>query len=293
MIIGTHDGKFHADEVFAIAILRQIYPNSTIVRSRNTTKLGQCDLVVDVGGGKYDHHTVDKIYRENGTPYASAGLIWRDYGKSVVERLGAIKTTEIQQLMQTIDEKLIQGIDAIDNGVNLDRDARIRAIPEIIGGFNPNWNESLDIDDRFMKAVEIAELILVNQINLELARLAAVERVVQAFGERTHKELLIFDTFFPWMETLLNIDTQSEVLFVIFPDKSLGYRLQVVPKMMGSFEARKPLPAAWAGLENSALDAVTGITDSIFCHPARFIAGAGSMESILKLAHLAITTPTS
>lgn len=39
------------------------------------------------------------------------------------------------------------------------------------------------------------------------------------------------------------------------------------------------------------LNEVIGIDDAIFCHPARFIAGAGSFVSILKMADIAVREP--
>ncbi len=63
-IIGTHDGKFHCDEVLACSLLKMLpeYSDAKIVRTRNSEKLDGCDIVVDVGGvydpsrHRYDHH---------------------------------------------------------------------------------------------------------------------------------------------------------------------------------------------------------------------------------------------
>ena len=74
--IGTHNGVFHADDVFACATLSLIFPDSEIVRSRDPKILASCDFRVDVGG-KYDPSTNDfdhhqgKILRDNGIPYAA------------------------------------------------------------------------------------------------------------------------------------------------------------------------------------------------------------------------------
>jgi uncharacterized UPF0160 family protein len=35
MKASTHDGRFHADEIFALAVLKLIYPDLEIVRSRD------------------------------------------------------------------------------------------------------------------------------------------------------------------------------------------------------------------------------------------------------------------
>lgn len=290
MVIGTHHGQFHADDVFAVAMLKQLYPDASIVRTRDPSKLASCDIVVDVGRERYDHHTTEKEYRENGIPYASAGLIWRDFGKDIAKRFGWEDYTEV--FVKNIDDRLIQGIDAIDNGVDLEKDARVKGIPEVIGSFNPTWNSADNDDDAFARAVMYASQILHNYMKAEIARIEASEVVQKAFRKRMQKEILMLDPFCPWNETLLNIDTKQEVLYVIFPDKFSQYRIQVVPKEPGTFEARKPLPLSWAGKEGEELGAIIGIDDAVFCHPARFIAGALSKESILKMAQQAIDNNT-
>ena len=62
--IGTHNGKFHCDEVLACYMLKVLpeYREATIVRSRDPQVLDECDIVVDVGAVydhdklRYDHH---------------------------------------------------------------------------------------------------------------------------------------------------------------------------------------------------------------------------------------------
>ena len=63
-IIGTHSGKFHADEVLSTFLLKY-YPDtikSVVVRTRNDEILKLCDMVVDVGSiidpkkFRFDHH---------------------------------------------------------------------------------------------------------------------------------------------------------------------------------------------------------------------------------------------
>lgn len=64
MKIGTHNGRFHADEVLACTLLKLLpsYANAEIVRTRDESLLKCCDIVVDVGGifdhktHRYDHH---------------------------------------------------------------------------------------------------------------------------------------------------------------------------------------------------------------------------------------------
>ena len=51
--IGTHDGRFHCDEVLACMMLRKYtekFKMASVLRSRNPEYLEKCDIVVDVGG---------------------------------------------------------------------------------------------------------------------------------------------------------------------------------------------------------------------------------------------------
>lgn len=51
--IGTHDGKFHCDEVLACAMLKYFtkdFKGSNIKRSRDPKVWETCDILVDVGG---------------------------------------------------------------------------------------------------------------------------------------------------------------------------------------------------------------------------------------------------
>ena len=68
--IGTHNGAFHADEAFACALLKRLpaFASHSIIRTRDSSVLNQCDVVVDVGGvyehaeKRYDHHQVSEAF---------------------------------------------------------------------------------------------------------------------------------------------------------------------------------------------------------------------------------------
>jgi len=75
--------------------------------------------------------------------------------------------------------------------------------------------------------------------------------------------------------------------YVVFPTPE-EWCVQAVPVQPDSFEMRRPLPAAWAGLRDAALQAVTGVGDATFAHRNAFIAGARSCEGALALAWLVL-----
>ena len=75
----THSGEFHADDVFAVAIL-SFLKEIKLTRTRDIGVLNDDTIIVDIGGkydGKryFDHHQGLKEKRDNGSSYASAGLI--------------------------------------------------------------------------------------------------------------------------------------------------------------------------------------------------------------------------
>src|SRR5687768_9738743 len=87
MQVATHDGSFHADDVFAVAALRRLDPDLEIVRSRDREVIAAADVRVDIGlkddpdSGDFDHHQKGGAgARGNGIPYASFGLVWRRHG---------------------------------------------------------------------------------------------------------------------------------------------------------------------------------------------------------------------
>ena len=48
--IVTHDGNFHADDVFSVAALKCIFPSFELIRTRNPEIIAKADIVLDVGG---------------------------------------------------------------------------------------------------------------------------------------------------------------------------------------------------------------------------------------------------
>ena len=287
--IGTHDGKFHADEVMATAILKEIF-EIEVVRTRDTKVLSNLDIVYDVGGGELDHHGPDKVHREDGTPFAACGLVWNKFGRQVLKyKDSSLSEDKVEDMLHYIDRKLIEGIDALDNGIWIDTtEIPLMNISSIIAGFNPNWKSDKDENEAFNEAVQVASSVLKNTIENKLSVFKARDYVVKAYEDRKIKELLILNEYCPYGEALRDIDENNEVIFVIYPRKD-SYAMQTIRK--DDREDKKKLPKAWAGKNDEELAAVTGVKDAMFCHTGRFIATAGSLEGIMKLAILAIEEP--
>ena len=69
----THAGKFHADDVFATALLQILRPDIKI--TRGFTVPDDFDgIVYDIGFGMFDHHQEPRENRANGGCWAPA--VW-------------------------------------------------------------------------------------------------------------------------------------------------------------------------------------------------------------------------
>ncbi len=272
----------------ATAILKQIF-DLQVVRTRDIEVLNGLELIYDIGDGEFDHHQVEKEYREGGVPYAACGLIWKKFGKRVVSfSEPSLNDAEVEAVARYIDSTLMQGIDAADNGLR----TSITIIPTtnismIISGFNPTWDECEKEEVYFSRAVEAASMVFENTLRHQISAIKAKTHIQQAYNNRPRPEVLVLDNLYPWQRLLSQIDTENEVLFVICP--RLGeYLIQTVRSNEKGLRDKKKLPEAWAGKRDEELNKIIGIDDALFCHSARFIAGAKSFESIMKMADIAI-----
>ena len=160
----THAGKFHADDVFATALLQILRPDIKI--TRGFVVPDDFDgIVYDIGFGMFDHHQEPREYRANGVPYAAFGLLWRVLGPGLVGERQA----------RLIDENFIQPLDLNDNT------GEQNSLCDAIGFFNPVWDSKEDQDACFFKAVAVAKQILEHQIESANAVNRADEKVQQAY----------------------------------------------------------------------------------------------------------------
>lgn len=284
----THSGTFHSDEVLATVILEKVLGNITICRTfKVPEELADDVIVYDIGFGMYDHHQKGgNGARENGVPYAAAGLIWKDFGRQLVT-----DTCNPDLVWNLIDRDLIQGIDATDNGKipKVDYPAQAMTFSQAISSFNPNWDSEMSTDDAFAKAVEFAKIVFDNVLANAVSKANAQDIVDEAI-ESSVNNIMVLDRFVPWQEFIFSSTNNkaSDILFVVFPSNRGGYNWQCVPDALGSFGMRKAVPDEWKGLRDLELQNVTGVATASFCHPEGFIGGATTLEDAIALAKLAV-----
>lgn len=286
----THAGKFHADEVFGTILLEKIFKNVKLIRLPEVDNIDLKDKIVyDIGGGEFDHHQLGgNGQRESGIKYAAFGLLWRKYGKEYLE---SIQASNIEDCFRLFDKNFVQFVDAGDNGQIKYENINIKLVTlsDIIEGFNPNWNEEVDTDKKFIEALAIARIIFDNKIESTISKCLAKEFVEDAI-EKSENGIMMLDKYMPYQEFILESKNKkaNDILYVIFKSNRRGYTIRAVTKELGSFESRKKLPKEWAGLRNEDLQKVTGVKTATFCHNACFICVADELDDAIKLAKLAV-----
>ncbi|KAL6896136.1 metal-dependent protein hydrolase [Trichoderma longibrachiatum] len=151
LLVGTHNGHFHADEALAVHMLRMLpaYRDSRLVRTRDPKLLETCHTVVDVGGeydaqrNRYDHHQrgFETTFPGKQTKLSSAGLVYMHFGRALIaQRLAEEKfasaapsseeeikvgeeesssnSEDVDLLYNKIYESFIEAVDAHDNGIS-------------------------------------------------------------------------------------------------------------------------------------------------------------------------------
>jgi uncharacterized UPF0160 family protein len=292
VVIATHSGKFHADDVFATATLSLVLEKKhevEIIRTRDREKINLADFAVDVGDNydpdknRFDHHQHGGAgTHDNGIPYAAFGLVWKKYG----EELSGNKENA-----ERLEYKLVMPIDAPDNGIKtyttLFKKVEPYSIADVIDVFKVTWKEDpTDIDSRFMYLHDIAKNIIRREIQHIKDNNEARQEIELIYKATEDKRLIIFDRYYPSDEML---SSYSDTLLSIFPQNTDGtWLIKIIRDENNFINSRISLPRAWSGLRDSELEAVTGVSGAIFCHKDLFLAVAKTKEGAIELAHIAL-----
>lgn len=288
----THDGSFHADDVFACAtlclVLEKRGEKFKIIRTRDEKIIKTGDYVFDVGAvydeenNRFDHHQIGGAgRRENGIEYSSFGLVWKKFGK---------KLSGSPEAVLAVDKHLVSPVDANDNGVDL-VERKHEVFPYTIQDFfrvmRPTWREGdRNLSKMFLQCVSVAQKILEREITYAQDSVAANKAILSTYQSAEDKRLIVLDKNYHSSEIL---DKLPELLFAVYPREDNGsWGVKAVRKDLKSFENRKNFPKSWGGLRNEELQKVTGVADAIFCHRALFMAVAKSKEGAVKLAQIAL-----
>lgn len=291
-VVVVHGEGFHSDDVFACAIFSLLFRGRIkIIRTRDQALIDKADFVADVGGvydpekNRFDHHQIGGAgERENTIPYASFGLVWKKYGE---ELCGS------KEVALLIDQKLVQPIDANDNGIditkNLFEGIISYRVQDIFHIFSPTWQESKTNNQAFLEMVNLAKQILKREIIWTKDFVNLKKTVKDAYEKTENKKLVIFDNYAPREDRTIILSEYEEPLYFVFPNKDgSNWRLVAVIKNKESFLSRKPLPKSWAGKREQKLEEASGVEGAFFCHNSLFMVATKTKEGALKLAEKAL-----
>lgn len=294
----THSGGFHADELLSSVILTRLFPQADLVRSRAAEWIAPAEgrIVYDVGrdydprAGVFDHHQRDNPLREDGRPYSSFGLIWKHFGRDYLAAL-AVPEGDIEDIHQGVDEGFVLPIDLMDNGAVEPSVAGPLAgmtLPVLLETLKPAFDDrDPDADDRaFAAALPVARAFVEAAVRNRAAKSRAEGMVMQAIADAGPSRVLELPMGMPFRPAIEKAGA-DHLLFVVHP-RDGDWALTTIRKSGDTFESRADLPAHWAGLNDAALEAATGVPGAKFCHNARFIAVAETREAILRMAGLAV-----
>lgn len=311
--IVTHDGKFHADDVMAVAILRPLLPSAKVIRTRRSELVAPKPnrIVIDVGYRYeperlcFDHHHNDfhLVRPDSHTPYAAAGLIWRHFGEDHVakvfgedlERFGLM--ADIPDLVEEVDGDIIESIDAQDVGTNYDVDANFSLVTfsASIGSLNTRYNRDgyalTPSPEQFELAVAVCQMVLSGFVRNGIQGLKAVRDLAPKI--ETNQPVLVLERYTPWKRALKMYENRYN--FVVYPDEhGSQWRTELVPfAIRKSMPYLQGLPMEWRGLDGMELQKVSEISDAIFVHRNGHIGAARSQESAIRMARRAVKAVTS
>ncbi len=285
--IVAHSTHFHADDLFAVAVLLEyLKGKAKVVRSIDPAVIAKGDYVVDIGrvydpaANRFDHHQGGIPPRPDGVSYASVGLVWKHLGEKLC---GSAEVAKI------VDESLVESIDAFDTGDAVSKAVIADVYPydlnRAVGAFNNTWEEKgKNEDEAFMFLLPFARALVRRAIIRAKGKVSARAIVREAYEAASDKRIIIMDKVVPVEE----FGDKPEVLFIVSPESRGGWCVRTVRKKKNEFFNRKDLPVVWAGKSGAEMAAASGVPDATFCHLKLFLAVAKSKEGALALAEKAL-----
>lgn len=259
----THGATFHADDVFASALLKLI--NSDIIIHRVNSLPPYVDLAYDIGDGEYDHHQKESPIRSNGIPYASFGLLWKDLGKYICDN------------PDNLDRSLIQGIDGCDN---LGQVSCPDSLSLVIAAFNPQWNSEDSYDDSFNDILDIAISILKRKIDTINSKTLGKSMTVNIIRKHPNEDVLVLPQYTTWKDVVTtNTDFTKNIKFCVYPSNRGLWNIESIPISKRCNDPRVPIPERYWG--ETLFRLPQGVT---FVHKTGFLAACKTKEDAIRCA---------
>lgn len=260
VVLGTHNGEFHADDLLATALLKHALGTRgisvRITRSRVKAVLDSCDIVYDVGGGIYDHHDINKVYYPNGIPMAACGKLLKD-----------LVTDE--DVAEGLRRRLFYSVEANDNGFELPRYVEQSRL-YFVSMFNPTWMESGSSAQHkaFFEVLNIVLRVYERMLETVMADIQARRFISQNAKFVFDNQVMLLSKYCPVQEYAR---VHPELLAAVYP-RDDKYVVRCMPTFMRKYATKVSFPVSWHGKSGSDLELITGIKGSVFCPDGGYMA---------------------
>lgn len=270
----THDGTFHADEVFAESVLKDLFPESMelkeggkidfvkYLRTRDEKLIAKAlksksVMIIDRGGQDdienfiIDHHQIEGAgERKNSVKYATAGLVWKYFGKEWIKyvdvysrhstkdkrqigdkdwlkdidkitKQSGLSEDEIDLIWNRIDQSYVQFIDSRDTGqlesinIELENGTELQGerftLAELVKLYNIDVHDGKSKQQKFDEAVDIFRNMLLAMVNKEMDLVSGLRKFELRESKFLEKDrAVIIDQKLPQETTGFIIDNNKE-----------------------------------------------------------------------------------
>ena len=295
--IVTHNETFHCDEVLGCGILKLIYPDAVIIRTRDVSIIESCelcDIVLDVGKiydpntNRFDHHqeSFNDSFSDNyTTPLSSCGLIWKHYGHRVLEAHPKFNVFEkyTEEIYNNIYKSIIHPVDCNDNGISNTYVNMVYfpvELSNIVSSFNETHNETSQYDN-FIETMTMCQKIFMNYMNKSINKYVEYyeyhDIFLEAFNNRIKPYYIVLNDPQNIHQFLKKYDKEQTIKFIIAKTNDC-YKLWTINKTGGKkFEILMKLIS-----EKQAQKLKIG-NDLIFIHKVCFTGACKTLESSIKI----------
>lgn len=289
--ITTHSDTFHCDEVMGCAIMKILYPNAKIIRTRDDSIIKNSEFVLDVGKvydpskNLFDHHqeTFNDTFNEKyNVPMSSCGLIWKHYGKMIIElndKFDLIKD-HLNDIYEYMYKSFIFPIDCNDNGISNTYGNMIYnpiEISNIVSSYNSKNDK--EQDGKFNEVMVICQSIFKNflekSITYTIEYYNNYDTFLESFNSRNpeYPYYIVINKEYNVRQYLKKFDPNQTIKFIIVKKNDNNYKLWTINKNNGEkFEILMKLISDKETTE-----------DIIFIHKACFTGACKSLSSAINI----------
>ena len=266
----THAGRFHTDDVLSTVLLLELNPNIEIERVSEyiADDTNEEELVYDIGLGEFDHHEEERELDEFGYPYSAFGKLWREFGRSYLERYG------FQNIEAAFDKFNRFYVSKVNQGDNIGYKNVFKFYEnDLIIRFNPSWmekKEKLDISNKqFFKAVEFAKMLFENWMRVlyEQIELSDLEQSIWDQAVQNGKDgIVVLEEKIPW-QIFIKKEGYEDVKLIIDKSDRGGYSITSKDKDLYQIKDSKYLtfvhPSKFMGVAETLDKAIIGAKYSL------------------------------